>query len=121
MSSQVKPIPDGHRTITPHLSIKGAAEAIEFYGRAFGAVETGRMTCPQSGQVMHAELKIGDSRLFLADEFPGCGIASPATVGGTTFTIHLYVEDTDALFNRAVEAGATPAMPPSDMPWGDRY
>ena len=118
----VKPIPDGFNTIIPHLVVKGAAEAIEFYKRAFGAKEMGRMPFPGSdGQVKigHADLQIGDSRVFLADEFPEQGATAPS--GKSPVTIHLYVTDTDATFNKAVEEGATATMPPADMFWGDRY
>ena len=117
-----KPIPDGHHTITPCLVIKGAAEAIEFYKRAFGAEELGRMPMPgPDGQVRigHAELQIGDSRLFLSDEFPDHGVTGPN--GSSPVALHLYVTDVDAIFNRAVEAGATVKMPVADMFWGDRY
>jgi PhnB protein len=116
------PIPAGHHTITPHLVIKGASEAIEFYKRAFGAEEHCRMPFPSpDGQLRlgHAELKIGDSWLFLADEFPDFGSVGPS--GSSPVTIHLYVTDADAAFNRAVEAGATVAMPLADQFWGDRY
>src|SRR5436309_5282610 len=109
------PIPAGHRTITPHLVIKGASEAIEFYKRAFGAEEHGRMPFPGPDGEMklgHAELQIGDSRLFLADEFPQQGSVAPN--GSSPVTLHLYVSDADAVFNRAVAAGATVAMPLAD-------
>jgi PhnB protein len=116
------PIPAGHHTITPHLVIKGASEAIEFYKRAFGAEEHGRMPFPgPDGQMKlgHAELQIGDSRLFLADEFAESGSLAPS--GSSPVVLHLYVTDADAVFSRAVEAGATVAMPLADMFWGDRY
>ena len=116
------PIPEGNHAITPHLVIKGASEAIEYYKRAFGAEELYRMPFPgPDGQVKlgHAELQIGDSRLFLADEFPQQGSVGPN--GSSPVTIHLYVSDTDATFARAVEAGATALMPPADMFWGDRF
>ena len=116
------PIPEGTHTITPSLIIKGASDAIEFYKRAFGAQELYRMPFPgQDGQVKigHAELQIGDSRLFLADEFPERGVVGPGS--GSPVTIHLYVTDADAAFGRAVEAGATASMPLADMFWGDRY
>jgi uncharacterized glyoxalase superfamily protein PhnB len=115
-------IPSGHHAITPHLVIKGAAEAIEFYKRAFGAEELARMPFPGPDGTMrvgHAELRIGDSRLFLADEFPEYGSSGPD--GRSPVTIHLYVEDADAAFAQAVEAGATVSMPLADMFWGDRY
>jgi uncharacterized glyoxalase superfamily protein PhnB len=115
-------IPDGHHTITPHLVIKGAAEAIEFYKRAFGAEEIGRMPMPgPDGQVKigHAELRIGNSFLFLADEFPEYGSTGPN--GHSPVSLHLYVTDVDTAFQRAVDAGATVTMPLADMFWGDRY
>jgi PhnB protein len=116
------PIPSGHHAITPHLIIKGAAGAIEFYKRAFGATELSRMPFPgPDGQVTlgHAELQIGDSRLFLADEFPQQGGVGPGAT--SPVTMHLYVTDADAAFSRAVDAGAKVAMPLVDMFWGDRY
>jgi uncharacterized glyoxalase superfamily protein PhnB len=116
------PIPDGYHTITPHLVIKGAAEAIEFYKQAFGAEELCRMPMPgANGQVKlgHAELQIGDSRLFLADEFPDYGSVGPN--GSSPVSIHLYVTDADAVFDQAVAAGATVSMPLADQFWGDRY
>jgi PhnB protein len=117
-----QPIPAGHHTITPHLIVKGASEAIEFYKRAFGAEELSRMPFPgPDGQMKlgHAELQIGNSRLFLADEFPQQGATGPS--GSSPVTIHMYVTDADAVFERAVKAGATAQMPPADMFWGDRY
>jgi uncharacterized glyoxalase superfamily protein PhnB len=116
------PIPAGLHSLTPHLVIKGASEAIEFYKQAFGAEELSRMPFPgPNGQVRvgHAELKIGDSHLFLADEFPDYGSVGPN--GTSPVTIHLYVTDADSAFARAVEAGAKVAMPLADMFWGDRY
>lgn len=118
-----KPIPEGHHTITPHLVVKGAAEAIEFYKKAFGAKELSRMPMPgKDGQmkVGHAELQIGDSRLFLADEYPDQGSSAPSG-GHSPVSIHLYVPDTDAAFAQAVGAGATAQMPPATMFWGDRF
>ncbi len=120
----VKPIPEGFHSLTPHLVIKGASEAIEFYKRAFGAEEICRMAAPAPGpdgqvKIMHAGLKIGDSRLFLADEFPEYCSSGP--IGGSPVTIHFYVEDADATFERAVEAGAEVTMPLMDAFWGDRY
>ena len=116
------PIPDGHRAITPHLVVKGASEAIEFYKQAFGAEEIYRMPFPgPNGQVKlgHAELQIGDSRLFLADEFPQQGANAPN--GSSPVSIHLFVTDADAVFGRAVESGATVSMPLANMFWGDRF
>ena len=117
----VSPVPPGFSTITPHLIIRGAGDAISFYQKAFGAEEHVRMPGPDGKSVMHAELKIGDSMLFLADEFPGMPNASPQNLGGTTVTIHLYVENADAWFNRAVAAGAKVSMPLMNMFWGDRF
>jgi PhnB protein len=116
-------IPAGFHAITPHLVLKSASEAIEFYKRAFSAKEVSRMPFPgPDGQMRigHAELQIGDSRLFLADEFPEYGSLGPAG-GRSPVTIHLYVTDADVAFARAVEAGATVAMPLANMFWGDRY
>ncbi len=116
------PIPTDHRAITPHLIVKGASEAIDFYKQAFDAEELSRMPfpCPDGSMKLgHAELRIGDSKLFLADEFPEYGSVGPDA--GSPVTIHLYVTDADATFARAVEAGATVSMPLSDMFWGDRY
>jgi uncharacterized glyoxalase superfamily protein PhnB len=120
--TMANPIPDGYHSITPHLVVKGAAEAIEFYKRAFGAEELCRMPFPgANGQVKigHAELQIGDSRFFLADEFPGQG--APGPDGNSPVSIHLYVTDADATFNQAVEAGATVTMALANMFWGDRF
>jgi len=112
------PVPEGFSTITAHITVKNATEAIEFYKNAFGAEEICRMPGP-GGMIMHAELRIGNSPLMLNDEFPDMGKRAPAD--GTPVTIHLYVNDCDALFDRAVKAGAEPLMPPQDTFWGDRY
>jgi uncharacterized glyoxalase superfamily protein PhnB len=120
-STMTKPIPDGYRTATPYLTVKGAAQAIDFYTRAFGAQEVERMTGPDGQSVMHAEVKIGDSIVMLSDEFPQMGCRSPQTLGGTTASVFLYVPDVDTAFQRAVDAGATAIMPPADMFWGDRF
>ena len=119
--TRVLPIPAGYHAITPYLSIRGAADAIEFYKRAFGAKELERMPGPDGQSIMHAELKIGDSIVFLADEFPDMGSRAPESLGGTTGTLHVYVKDVDAAFARAVAAGAQVRMPLADMFWGDRY
>jgi len=123
MSKQVKPIPEGYHSITPHLVVRGAAQAIEFYKQAFGAEELQRSSGPGGQKIMFALLKIGNSLLQLCDEFPGsqCPMQAPQSVGGTTSTLHLFVTDADAVFARAVAAGAKPAMPVMDMFWGDRY
>ena len=121
MTKRAKSIPEGYHTITPHLVVRGAGRAIEFYERAFGAEELMRMPGPDGKSIMHAELRIGDSIVFLSDEFPDMGCRSPQSLGGTATALHLYVEDVDAAFKRAVEAGATVRMPVADMFWGDRY
>ncbi len=115
----VKSVPDGFHSVTPHLVVRGAAAAIEFYKKAFGATEVMRMTMPDGKAVGHAEIKIGDSLIMIADEFPQC--QSPQALGGSPVTLGLYVEDCDAVFQRAVAAGAQVRMPPADMFWGDRY
>ncbi len=116
-----KPIPDGYRTVTPYITVHGAAQAIDFYKRAFGAQEVERMTGPDGKSVMHAEIRIGDSVVMLSDESPQSGTRSPQALGGTTGSIFLYVPDVDAAFKRAIDAGAKPVMPPADMFWGDRF
>ncbi len=121
MATAAKPIPDGFRTITPHLVVLGAAEAIAFYKKAFGAEEVETMAGPD-GKLMHAEIKIGDSMVMLADEMPGMEyFMAPPSLKGTTIGVCLYVEDADAVFQQAVEAGAKVAMPMMDAFWGDRY
>ena len=117
----VSPIPEGAHTVTPHLVIRNAAKAIEFYKAAFGAEEVFRSDGPNGGQVMHAEIRIGDSPVYIADEIRGMGIKSPESLKGTAVTIHLYVEDADSVFRSAVDAGATVAMEIQDAFWGDRY
>ena len=116
-----KPIPDGHPTVTPYLTLKDAAQAIDFYRRAFGADEEGRMNSPDGKSVIHAEIRIGDSMVMLSDEFPGMGPRSPQALGGTTASIFLYVPDVEAAFKRAVDAGAKGVMPPADIFWGDPF
>ncbi len=121
MAEKVKAIPDGMHTITPHLVVREAGKAIEFYRKAFGAEVKGVHHTPD-GKVMHAQLKIGDSTIMLADEFPGMGnCASPQKLGGTSITLNLYRDNVDQLFNQAVAAGATVTMPLSNQFWGDRY
>lgn len=116
----VQAIPTGYHTVTPHMTVRDAARAIEFYKQAFGAVEKGVMNGPD-GKVMHAELRIGDSIVMLADEFPEMGSMSPLSTGAAGMGLHIYVEDVDSAFDRAVKAGAKVEMPVSDMFWGDRY
>ncbi|PYU12498.1 MAG: glyoxalase [Acidobacteria bacterium] len=119
MTSRVKPIPEGYHTATPYLIIKDAARAIEFYKKAFGATELMRMAQPD-GRIGHAEIRIGDSPIMLADEFPEMGHRSPQSLGGSPVSILLYVEDVDALFNQAVSAGAKVQRPVQDQFYGDR-
>ena len=118
--TNVKPIPEGMHSLTPHLMCAGASDAIAFYVRAFGAVEEMRLPGPQ-GRLMHAMIRIGDSALMLVDESPEQGIFGPKSLNGSPVTIHLFVEDVDATVARAVAAGATITMPLADMFWGDRY
>ncbi|WP_372528553.1 VOC family protein [Piscinibacter sp.] len=115
-----KPIPDGMHSLTPHLTCAGAADAIEFYKRAFNAVEMARLPGAQ-GKLMHAMVRIGDSALMLVDESPEWGMLGPRSLKGSPVTIHLYVEDVDAVVAQAVAAGAKVTMPVADMFWGDRY
>ena len=115
----VKAIPDGYYSLTPYLVVKGAAEAIEFYKKAFGAVETVRMPGP-GGRVMHAEVKIGNAMLMLSDENPERGHLSPKTRGGPTSSIMFYTDDVDAVCRKAIALGAKEDQPPTDMFWGDR-
>lgn len=119
MTSTVKPIPEGYHSVTPYLIVKGAAKAIEFYKQAFGAVEAFRMPEPD-GRIGHAELKIGDSVIMLADEFPERNIRGPESLGGTSVMIHLYIEDVDTVAKRAVAAGAKELRPVQDQFYGDR-
>lgn len=116
----VKAIPEGMHALTPHLVCAGAADAIEFYKKAFNAVELVRLPGPQ-GRLMHASLRIGDSTLMLVDEMPEHGALGPKALKGSPVTIHLYVENADATFEQAVAAGAKVTMPLADMFWGDRY
>ena len=120
MPANVKPIPDGYHSVTPYITVNDAAAAITFYKRAFGAEEKMRMNGPD-GKVGHAELKIGDSMIMLADEMPHGGLRSPKSLGGTTAGMFIYVNDVDSVFNQAVSAGAKVEMPVADQFWGDRY
>ncbi len=123
MAESIKAVPKGLHTITPHLVVRDATKAIEFYRKAFGAETVGKVHYTPDKKVMHAELQIGNSVLFLADEFPemgGCS-ASPQTLGGSPVTLNIYTENVDQLFNRAVSAGATVTMPLKNEFWGDRY
>ena len=118
--SAVKPVPDGYHTVTPYLAVRDAAAALAFYAKAFGAEELFRMPGP-GGVVMHAELKLGDSIVMLGEESPQMGTSAPQTVGGTPVSLMVYLNDVDASFSRAAQAGCTVQMPPTDMFWGDRY
>ncbi len=119
MASNVKPIPDGYHSVTPHLIIKDAAAAIEFYKKAFGATELFRMDQP-NGKVAHAEIKIGDSPIMIADEYPDLGYRSPATLGGTPVSIMIYVDDVDTIFEQALAAGGEQQKAVQDQFYGDR-
>jgi len=115
----VKPVPDGYHSVTPYLSVKNAGEAIAYYKKAFGATELVRMDMP-GGKVGHAELQLGDSLIMLSDEFPEMGVRNPKAVGGTPVTISVYVDDVDAVFDAALEAGATSVSPVENRFYGDR-
>jgi PhnB protein len=115
-----KPIPEGYHTVTPYLAVDDAAEAIEYYKKAFGAKEAVRMDTPD-GKIGHAELEIGDSLVMLADPFPQASTKPPTELGGTSASIFMYVEDVDAVVKRAVDAGATITMEVADQFWGDRF
>lgn len=116
-----KPIPDGYSTITASLIVKNAVNAIEFYKKAFGAQELYRFLGPDSKTIMHAELKIGNSRIMLSEEALQMNCRSPQSLGGTGIHIYMYVDDADTTFDKAVAAGAKPTMPIADMFWGDRF
>jgi PhnB protein len=116
----VKAIPEGFHTLTPHIIVRNAAEAIEFYKKAFGA-EVRDVANSPDGKIMHAALKVGDSMLMLNDEFPEWGTLSPLSTGGSGVTLHMYLENVDAAFARAISAGCTVKMPLMDQFWGDRY
>lgn len=119
MSASVKPIPEGYHSITPYLIIRGAAKALDFYQRAFKAVELFRMLAPD-GRIGHAEIKIGDSIIMLADEHPEMGAKGPESCGGSPVRLMLYVENVDSIFAQAVEAGAMIERPLADQFYGDR-
>jgi PhnB protein len=120
MPEQVKAVPPGFHALTPHLTVRNAEQALEFYKNAFGA-EVLHVAHMPDGKVMHASLRIGDSMLMLNDEFPDYGTLSPLSTGGSAVTIHIYTDNVDAAFNRAVSAGAQVKMPLADQFWGDRY
>jgi PhnB protein len=120
MAKKASPIPPGYHTLTPYLMVRGAAEALDFYQRAFGAEEVYRLAPPDGQGVWHAEIRIGNSMLMLGDECPTGKYKSPASLGGTPIHLYLYVENVDAAFDRAVAAGATVIAPPTDKFYGDR-
>ena len=115
-----KPIPEGYHTATPYLAVEDAAAAIEYYTKAFGAKELGRMDAPD-GKIGHAELQLGDSRIMLSDPFPQSSTRPPKELGGTSASVFMYVEDVDAVVKQAVDAGATLTMEVADQFWGDRF
>jgi PhnB protein len=117
--SNVKPIPEGYHSLTPYLFVRNAAGAIEFYKSVFGATETMRMPGP-NGQIMHAELKIGDSTVMLSDENPQMGALSPQSIGGTATGLNVYIANVDAVVQKAVDAGAKLVRPVKDQFYGDR-
>lgn len=119
-NTETKGCPEGMHSVTPHLVCKGAAAAIDFYKQAFGATEAGRLPGPD-GRLMHALIRIGDSAVMLVDEMPEWGALGPRSLNGSPVTIHLYVEDVDAVVAQAVQAGAKVTMPVADQFWGDRY
>ena len=120
MSTQVKAVPTGFHTLTPHLTVRNADRAIEFYRKAFGA-EVLHVAHTPDGKVMHAALRMGDSIFMLNDEFPEHGTMSPQAAGGGGVSLHIYLDNVDAAFDRAVSAGATVKIPLADQFWGDRY
>jgi PhnB protein len=115
----VKPIPEGYHSVTPYLIVRGGVDAIEFYKKAFGAVELFRMPSPD-GKIGHAEIKVGDSPIMLADEFPDMGYKGPQSLGGSPVSLMIYVDDVDTVFRQAVEAGATVKEALADKFYGDR-
>lgn len=119
MKTTVKPVPEGYHTVTPYLFITNAAKAIEFYKKAFGALELVRLATPE-GKVAHAELQLGDSRIMLTDEFAECDTRSPQSLGGSAVCLMLYVEEVDRVVGQAVAAGATLSKPVEDQFYGDR-
>jgi PhnB protein len=116
----VQPVPEGYHTLTPYLAVDNAADAIEYYKKAFGAKERFRMDAP-GGKIGHAELEIGDSLVMLSDPFPQSSTKSPKELGATTGSVFMYVEDVDAVVSQAVDAGATVTMEVADQFWGDRF
>ncbi len=121
MTTSAKPIPEGFHSVTPSLVVRNAAQAIDFYKKALGAQELVRMPAPD-GTIMHAEIKIGDSIIFIGEESPNRGVTkSPQTLGGCTGTLNIYVNNVDQVFKQAIAAGGKETMPVADQFWGDRY
>ena len=116
----VKPVPEGYHTLTPYLAVDNAAEAIEFYKKAFGAKEIFRMEYPGGTKIGHAEISIGNSRLMLSDEHPEINVLGPKSRGGTSVSLLIYIEDVDTVFAQALEAGAKELRPLQDQFYGDR-
>lgn len=121
MSDTVSAVPQGASPVTPHLVVRDAAGAIDFYAKAFGAEEVFRMPGPDGERLIHAEIRVNGGVVMLAEEAPEMGVLSPESLEGTPVTLHLYVADCDAAVKRAEEAGCQVTMPPADMFWGDRY
>lgn len=119
MTTNIKPIPEGYHTLSPYLTVRGASDALEFYKKAFEAIELCRLNTPDE-KIAHAQFKIGDSMFMISDENPECGSVSPETLGGSPVTLHLYVTDVDATFSDAIKAGAKATMQPENQFWGDR-
>jgi PhnB protein len=121
MAGKANPIPEGFHSVTPHLIVRDAAKAIEWYGKAFGAKERFRMPGPDGRTIMHAEIQIGNSIVMMGEENPSMGCSSPKALNGSPVTMMIYTTNCDQTFQQAVSAGATANMPPMDMFWGDRY
>ena len=121
MSARVNPVPEEFHTITPHLVVRDVAKAVAFYHQAFNAEELYRNLAPDGKSIIHSELLLGDSRFFVNDEFPDHGSLSPVALNGSPVTLHLYVQDVDKVWDRAVGAGAEVLMPLENQFWGDRY
>ncbi|HEY7507491.1 MAG TPA: VOC family protein [Nitrososphaera sp.] len=119
-SKKVSPIPKGYHSVIPSITVKNAEQAIEFYKKAFGAKEKGKFYMPNTRTILHAELRIGDSAVMLNDEMPEMKALSPPSVGGPSSSLYVFVNNVDKVFDQAVRAGATPAMPVMDVFWGDR-
>lgn len=117
----MRPVPEDFHTITPHITVRNASDAVEFYHKAFGAQELLRNFGPDGKSIIHCEMLLGDSRFFINEEYLEWGVKSPLTLQGSPITLHMYVEDVDASWQRAMDAGAEVLMPLADQFWGDRY